>query len=245
MNRSRVTTSALVVPALLGVLSSALLGVRPASASTDSQAPDQPFESVLVTGTGEASAEPDILTADFVVEASAPTVAAAMDRAGTAATRVRDALVRAGIAKADLHTSNVNIGSRLNDHQEITGYTASQGLTATIRSLPRAGALMSAAITAGGDAARLNGVSFAIEDDARLLAEARKKAFADARGKAELYAREAGRPLGRVVKITEATPGYGVPIGQSSMAAADARFVIEPGRQQLAVTVTVEWALAP
>jgi uncharacterized protein YggE len=245
MNRSRVTKAALVVPALLVVLSSGLLGASPASASTDSPATDQPFESVLVTGTGEASAEPDVLTADFGMEAGAPTVAAAMDRASTAATRMRDALVRAGITKADLQTSNVNISSRVNDQQEITGYTASQGLTATIRNLPRAGALISTAITAGGDAARLNGVSFAIENDAPLLTEARKKAFADAHAKAELYAREAGRPLGRVVKITESDPGYGVPIGQSSMAAADARFVIEPGRQQLTVTVTVEWALAP
>ncbi|MFI5896896.1 SIMPL domain-containing protein [Actinoplanes sp. NPDC051513] len=245
MNRSRITTPVLVVPALLVALSSWLLGARPASASTSSPPGDQVLESVLVTGIGEVFGEPDVLTADFAVEADASTVGEALDRATTAATRTRDALVRAGMARADLQTSNVGISSRLNDEQEVIGYTVSQGLTATIRNLPRAGALISAATAAGGDAARLNGVSFAIEDDTALLTEARKKAFDDARGKAELYAREAGRPLGRVVKVSEAAPSYEVPMGQNSMAAADSSFPIEPGRQQLTVTVTVEWALDP
>ena len=119
------------------------------------------------------------------------------------------------------------------------------GLTAKVRDLPKAGALISAAIAAGGDAARLNGVSFAIEDDAALLVEARKKAFANARAKAALYAREAGRPLGRVVRVSEDSPNQWTPGGQNKFGAADAAVPLEPGRQQLTVTVTVEWALDP
>ena len=218
-----------------------LLGGRPAVAA----AADQGLESVQVTGTGEVFGQPDTLTADFAVETSAATVDEALNRAGTAATRMRDALVRAGIARADLQTSNVGVSSTVNDARQITGNAVNQGITAKIRDLPRAGALMSAAIAAAGDAARLNGVSFAIENDAALLTEARKKAFADARGKAELYAREAGRPLGRVVKVSEVTPSYGWAGGQDTMAAASPRLVVEPGLRQLAVTVSVEWALGP
>ncbi|XVU28797.1 SIMPL domain-containing protein [Actinoplanes sp. CA-054009] len=200
-------------------------------------------ESVVVSGTGAVYGEPDLLTADFGVEGSAPTVDAALTTAGTAATRMRDALVRAGLAKADLQTSNATISSRTNDKQEITGYTVSQGLTAKIRDLLQAGPLLSAAVAAGGDASRLNGVSFSIEDDAALMTEARKKAFADARGKAELYAGAAGRKLGRVVQVSESAPSWGGgPMAQDSMGASAARFVVEPGRQRLSATVTVEWA---
>jgi uncharacterized protein YggE len=249
MNRSRVTTPALVLLASLVVLSPSLLGGRPAYASAnatmDSPPADQLRESVLVTGKGEVFGEPDTLTVEFAVEGNASTVDQALARANTAATKMRNTLVRAGVAKADLQTSNVSVSSRLNDKQKIIGYTVSQGLSAKIRDLPHAGALMSAAISAGGDAARLNGVSFAIEDDTALLTEARKKAFADARGKAELYAREAGRPLGRVVKVSEVAPSYWSPSGQYNMAAADAKFQIEPGRQRLSVSVTVEWVLDP
>jgi uncharacterized protein YggE len=245
MIRSRVTTSVLVVLASLVVLSPGPPAFASAAAAVDSPPAGQFRESVLVTGTGEVSGDPDTLTADFAVETTASTIGPALDGATAAATRMRDALVRAGIARADLRTSDFSIGSTVNDHQAITGYTVSQGLTAKIRNLPRAGDVMSAAIAAGGEAARLRGVSFAIENNAALLAEARRKAFADARQKAELYAREAGRPLGRVLAVTETAPSFGGPPGQFSPAAMDSRFPIEPGRQQLAANVTVEWALGP
>jgi uncharacterized protein len=249
MTRSRGTTPAFVVVVALVALAPWPLGGLPAFASAatvDSPPAEQLRESVSVTGTGEVSGEPDTLTADFAVETNASTVAQAVAGAEIAVTRMDDALVRAGIARTDLQTSNFSIGSKVNDAQAITGYTVNQGLTAKFRDLPRAGELMSAAIAAGGDAARLNGVSFAIENDTALFTEARRKAFADARQKAELYAHEAGRPLGRVLEVSETAPSYGGPVGQYGGAAAmDSRFPIEPGRQRLAVTVTVEWALGP
>jgi uncharacterized protein len=220
------------------VLSPLSLGGRPAFAS-DSPPAAPPRDSVLVTGTGEVSAPPDTLTAAFGVEAGGPTIGDALNHADVAATRMRDALVRAGVARADLQTSNFSVGSKVDDAQKVTGYTVSEGLTAKIRNLPRAGQLLSAAIAAGGDSARLNGVSFAVENDTALLADARKKAFADARQKAELYAREAGRPLGRVVRVSE----DGTPVTHFGPFAMDSRLPVEPGRQQLSVTVTVEWVL--
>jgi uncharacterized protein len=230
------------VPVLvvLATLVAPLAG-RPAAASAD----DRSRDSILVTGTGTVFGNPDTLAADFAVEADASTVGQALDRASTAATRMRDALVRAGVARADLQTSNVGINPKRDDHNDITGYTVSQGLAAKIRNLPQAGAIMSAAVAAGGDAARLNGVSFSIADEAALLTEARRKAFADARDKAGLYAREAGRSLGRVVKVSEGSAGYESSYGQNHLAAADSAVPIEPGRQQLTATVTVEWALNP
>jgi uncharacterized protein YggE len=243
--RSRITTPAVVVLVSLVVS----LGAGPASASAattvDRPGAGQFQESVLVTGTGEVSATPDTLVADFAVQADGTTVGKALDRANSAAVKMRDTLVRAGVVAADLQTSNFSIGSKVDDKQAIIGYTASEGLTAKIRDLPKAGEVMSAAIAAGGDAVRLNGVSFAIEKDAALLAEARRKAFADARQKAELYAGEAGRPLGRVLQVSEESPGNGVPVYRFSPGAMDSRIPIEPGQQQLSVTVTVEWALGP
>jgi len=253
MTRSRVTVPVLVVLATLVAPPSWPLAARPAAASAGTSADpppdDQSRGSVQVSGTGDASGEPDMLTADFAVEADASTVGEALNRATTAATRMRDSLIRSGAVKADLRTSSVDINPKRNDHNDITGYTVRQGLTAKIHHLPQAGTLMSAAIAAGGDVARLNGVAFSIEDDAALLAEARKKAFADAQRKATLYARAAGRSLGPVARMVEETPSYGRPFAQNDMAGggagAGSALSIEPGRQQVTVTVTVEWALTP
>jgi uncharacterized protein YggE len=230
----------------LGALSPLLLGGHPAAASAGSRSTGQSAHSVLVTGTGEVFGEPDTLTANFAVDTSAATVDEALNRANTAATRMRGALVRAGLTRADLQTSHVDISPKRNDDGTLTGYTASHGLTATIRNLPRAGALMSEAIAAGGDAARLNGVWFSIEDDTALLTEARRKAFTDARAKAELYAREAGRPLGQVITVSEPTTGDMGAGGQDPRTwAAGPPVPIEPGRQRRTATVTVEWTLLP
>ena len=237
MNRARVSAPVSVALATLVALTSGLIGGRPALAA------DKPTESVVVSGQGAAFGDPDLLSAAFAVETTGPTVNDAVVRAGAALTRMRDTLVRDGLTRADLQTSNVGIGSIRKDDGKITGYTVNQGLTAKIRNIPKAGPVMSAAIAAGGDAARLNGVSFAIENDAALLSEARKKAFADARAKADLYAREAGRSLGRVVKVTETSPGDGGSGGGDRLDAADSPMPIEPGRQRLTATVTVEWAL--
>ena len=254
MNKLHFTVPALVLAAL--VVPSALpFTSRPAAASESVSADSPPGDnrdSVQVSGTGTVFGVPDVLTADFGVEADASTVGEAMDRANTAATRMRDALLRSGVVKTDLRTSTVGITPKRNDHNTITGYTASQGLTAKIHSLPQAGALISAAVTAGGDLARLNDVSFSIEDKAALLAEARRKAFADAHGKADLYARAAGRSLGRVVRIVEENSGSGPWFAPNDMAATGgnggaggAAVPIEPGQQQVTMTVTVEWAFAP
>jgi uncharacterized protein len=243
MYRTRAAVPVLVALTTLIVLSAVVLGGRPAAASAEVPSAGQSEDSVLVTGTGEVSGAPDMLTADFAVETTASAVDEALNRANAAATRMRDALVSAGLTSADLQTSNVTIGSQRDDDGGITGYTVSEGLAATIRNLPRAGALLSAAIAAGGDAARLNGVWYSIEDDSALLTAARKKAFADARAKAELYAAEAGRSLGRVVKVSEVTPGVVIPGGQDYRAGAGAPVPIEPGRQRLTATITVEWAL--
>jgi len=113
-----------------------MVGGRPAVAAVDA---DQLWESVTVTGSGNVFGTPDTLDANFAVETNATTVGDALKRASGAATRMRDTLVRGGVAKADLQTSNVSINSTRKDDGAITGYTVNQGLTAKIRKLPEAG----------------------------------------------------------------------------------------------------------
>lgn len=252
MLRSRFMTPVLVVLAALAVVAPGPLGSRPAFASAtavvNALPADQLRDSVLVEGTGEVYGRPDALIAELAVEITAATVGVAVSRASVAATRMRDALVRAGVARADIQTSSLSIAPKENDAQVIIGYTASAGFTVTIRNLPRAGQTLSSAIAAGGNAARLNGVSYEISNDTALLATARRKAYADARQKAELYAHEAGRWLGRVLRVSETARGCaGCDAGSGGFAApgGGSAAPIEPGQQRLSVTVTVEWAFGP
>ena len=115
-----------------------------------------------------------------------------------------------------------------------------------LRDLARAGAVISRAAAAGGDATRISGLSFDIEDDSALLAQARRQAFDEAKAKAELYAQASGRGLGRVVSINEsvAAPDAGRQASADAAAAVAKPVPILPGEQRLSVTASVEWAFS-
>jgi uncharacterized protein len=179
------------------------------------------------------------------VGTTAATVDEALNLANAAMTQMQEALVDGGVARADLQTANASIQPTYGRQGRIVGYAVNEGLTAKIRTTSDAGALITAAIAAGGDAARLSGVSFEIEQDDALLAAARRNAFADAQAKAELYAEQAGRTLGQVVSVTEEVPRNG--FNSFASGTEDAMPVplglpLQPGREHLAVTVTVEWS---
>ncbi len=204
-------------------------------------------DGVLVSGTGEVSGRPDTLVAQFGSEASASSVDDALGRADRAMGRITDALQKGGVAEADLRTAGLDIYPQYSDDgRQVTGYQAQQQLTVTFRDIDTAGRLIGRAVAAGGDAARLSGLAFRIDDDSAMLADARRKAFADAKAKADLYGDAAGRGLGRVVSVTETVTGNDRPYPMTAFDSAGgsvARDVdIQPGEQKLAVTVTVEWA---
>ena len=247
MTRSRITTLLLFAVVLLVALSGWLLGsgsaVTPASAATETPPADRAREGVLVSATGDVLGVPDTLRADFAVGTTAATVAEALNLANTAMTQMQDALVDGGVTRADLQTSNASIQPTYGKQGKVTGYAVNEGLTAKIRTTSEA--LITAAIAAGGDAAQLSGVSFEIEQDDALLAAARRNAFAEAKAKAELYAEQAGRTLGEVMSVTEDVPSN--QIGAFAQSRAEAipvppQFPLQPGREQLEVTVIVEWS---
>jgi len=141
---------------------------------------------VEVQGVGTATGTPDVLHVTVGVEAGAASVGDALAAANGAATKVLDALRAAGVADADLQTRNVHVYPRYDGNgQDITGYTAGQDVAVTLRDLGSAGATISSAVAAGGDAARLQGVTYELDDDAALRSKARELAFADARATAE------------------------------------------------------------
>ena len=260
-SRSLLAMAIAVAVTLALVVSGWLLGhgtsATPAAASVGSASGDTSGngsvarDGVLVSGTGKVTGRPDTLVADFGSEATAASVDEALSRADRGLRRITDALSKGGVDKADLRTAGVDISPQYsNDGRQVTGYQASERLSVTFRDVESAGKLIGAAVAAGGDAARLSGLSFRIDDDSTLLADARRKAFADAKGKASLYSEAAGRGLARVVSVTESVSGNDMPYPMDayrSMAAAApvaTDVSLQPGQQDLSVTVTVEWAFS-
>ncbi|MGB6181032.1 MAG: SIMPL domain-containing protein [Rhodococcus sp. (in: high G+C Gram-positive bacteria)] len=214
--------------------------------SSGTSSPEAP-PGVSVNGVGEVQGTPDTLTAQVGVETTADDVTTAIDEANAAVTAVTDAVVAAGVDRADIQTQQVSIdpqysGALPGGTSEISGYRASNILSVTVRDLSSASDVLGDATSAGGNAARLSGVSFRIDDDSDLIDDARARAFADARDRAEQYASLAGSDLGRVLSISENITGQG-PSPRFADSSAASSIPVEPGQQTVSVSVAVQFAL--
>jgi uncharacterized protein len=232
MNLARIT-----LVAAFGLAAVAFAGVlQPAGASS---AAEPASGSITVLGTGSANVTPDRGTFSFSTVSQARTAAAALSASSDDVTRVIAALQRAGVAKADLQTSEVSLSPRSSeDGQTIVGYTASNTVTAVVRNLGRAGAVIDAAVGAGAN--QMSGPGLLASDQTSAYRDALKAAVADARAKAQTLAAASGVTTGRITAIAEAGSGpQPLPAG----ATRDAVAQIEPGTQQIDATVSVTFAL--
>lgn len=198
---------------------------------------------VTVVGTGQVRGAPDTLNADVGVEVTAPDVSTAIDQANDKAKAVTDAMVTAGATREDIQTTDVSVQPQYGPDRNVSGYTATNTVHVVVRDLPKASAILSAAVQAGGNATRIRGVSFALDDNSKLLADARAGAFADAKARADQYAVLSGLKL-RDVKTINETRG-----GESTSPQAKAQFAmpdvpLEPGQQTVTFTVTVTWNMS-
>jgi uncharacterized protein YggE len=202
---------------------------------------------ITVSGRADVAGTPDTLRLDLSVVAAAPSVSEALRKANGSADAVQKSLLGSGVTRKDLQTSGLNIMPSYDyttaGAPRLTGFEVSESLSATLRDPGRAGGAISKAVGAGGDAVRVNGVSLDLQDTGVLVTRARAAAFADARNKAEQYAKAAGRSLGEVASIAESVtnpPPVTVP---STAMAKQADVPIQPGSQQVSVTVTVVFAM--
>jgi uncharacterized protein YggE len=241
-------TVALLAAYLIGSARPSVAGAAVPAAAVRTATTSPADTGITVTGTGKVTGTPDTLRISLSVTATSQDVDSALASANASAKAVQDALLGKGVAAKDLQTSNLSIQPNYTPKGQPSGYVVSEGITASVRDLAKAGATLTAAVNAGGNAVRVDGVSIALEDTSSLVAGARKGAVDDARAKAEQYAQAAGRSLGEVQSISEVvtspTPQYYD--GRFAAAAATAALPvpIQAGSQELSVQVTVVYALA-
>src|SRR5262249_58901094 len=96
----------------------------------------------------------------------------------------------------------------------------------------------------GAGANDIGNVAFEVSQASKLLDDAREKAVADARRKAEIYAKAAGVTLGAPLGISE-SGGAPQPMFRSKMVAGMATPPppIAQGEETLSISVSVTWAI--
>jgi uncharacterized protein len=202
-------------------------------------------DGITVTGRGAVAAPPDVVRLLFASEVTDAYVQTALDRAADALAAMREVLRSGGVDEVDLRSTEASLWSRNERPDSAVRHTARFGLEATVQSLPTAGRLISAALRAAGDAARMTGMSFSHAHPETLQAQAREVAMADARAKATQLAELAGRELGEVREIIEGIePGPPVPLPRRAIASAADTVPVSEGQLEVNSAVTVRWAWA-
>ena len=233
----------ILVLAAAGLLAAALSACDSSSGPISTKGSNT--RQVTVVGTGKVQGAPDTLMVNTAIEAVAPDVTGAMNQTSERQTAVINALVGSGVDRKDISTRQVSLQPQYagGDNAAIVGYRASNSIDVKIRKLESASQTLALIVSTGGDASRINSVSYAIEDDSQLVKDARARAFNDAKARAEQYAQLSGLHLGKVISISESggsTPPTPVPGPRGAEAAA---VPLEPGQQTVAFSVTVIWEL--
>jgi uncharacterized protein len=204
---------------------------------------------ITVTGVGTISVVPDAVRFNATVSALGTTNAAALSSASKSAAAVRTALKDAGIAVKDIRSANISVYPEYNWTQEagtkITGYRASQSFDVLVRTASKAGSIIEAVVTAGGDNVQLGGVIPTTLNPSAATEDARAAAVLNAKSKATSYAKLLGTSVGKVLSLEEqSSPVYSSPFPMTKAGMADAAAVeIDLGEQDVTVTITVRWAL--
>ena len=212
------------------------------------QAQSAPFGGIVVVGEGRVTVAPDYAQIASGVTTRGKSVKEASDANSKTMAAVIKALLDSGVAQNDVQTSRfsvqpVYVPQEPRTEPKLAGYSVSNQVRAKIRQIDKLGEILDRLITAG--ATDVGNIEFLLSDPSKALDQAREAVMADARRKAEVYARAAGIRLGQVEWITEQSGFVPVPLrGQGASAARAAAVPIATGDDTLAVTVTVGFTIA-
>ena len=214
--------------------------------AVSARAENVPPPMISVTGEATVSAVPDLALVDSSVISEAKTAREASEANNAAMSKVLLALKGAGIAEKDIQTSRLSLQSqsapnRTSGLASIVGYSASNRVTVRVRDVTRLAGLIDAMVSAGAN--DIGGIGFMVSNASKFLDEARERAVADARRKAEIYAKAAGVTLGAPLGISE--EGAAAPVTYRKMAVgiAAATAPVAQGEETLQVTVSISWAI--
>ena len=203
-----------------------------------------PPAAISVTGEATVSVPPDLAEIDGGVTSEAKTAREASEANNAAMGKVLQALKGAGIEEKDIRTSRLSLQPQSAPNRSgpsaIAGYRASNRVTVRVRDVAKVASAIDTLVGAGAN--EIGGINFVVSQASKLLDEARERAVADARRKAEIYAKAAGVTLGAPLSISE--EGNSAPVPYRRMAAGMAVSApVAQGEETLAVTVSVSWAI--
>ncbi len=214
-------------------------------------AADPVLPTLSVSAVGEVTARPDVAVITTGVVAEGHTTTEALAGADKAAAALLAEARAAGVAEADVATSNFSLNpvwssrpSSSGETSRITGYTVSNTFTIKVRRIADVGPLLERMVGRGSN--QISGIAFEVSDAEARRDEARVAAVAAARKRAELLAAAADQRIVRVLSLTESSADHHPPVFAKAMSSAPGGSVpVEAGSRSIEAGVAMTFELAP
>lgn len=204
---------------------------------------------IVVTGQGTVESVPDMAVISVGARYEAATAREALNEVNRRTEAMLKVMRDLGVAEKDLQTGGLFLNPvwerNISRHERarITGYEAGNRVRVKIRDLAILGQALDRSVSGGANT--FNGLQFAVQEPKPLMDEARRRAVADARARAELLAEAADVELGALISLTEGSRRAPEPVMMARMEmAADASVPVAPGEVSTSATVTLVYEIA-
>lgn len=226
---------------------------------------------VSFSGEGKVLAKPDIGVIDVSIVTQAVTSKDAQDANSKKSQMVVDFLKKDGIAEKDIKTTSYNIypqyvyprpvpylskslsGTSTNipeslpsidSNPRISGYQVVESLEVKVRDLAKISQVLDGVVTAGAN--QVGQLTYQIDNPEKLKNEARAKAIADAKNKANTLESQIGIKLGKIINFSEGFNGYPGPIMYEAQTLTKGGGItpsVPSGENEITVNVTLTYQI--
>lgn len=215
--------------------------------------------SFSVSGEGKVVGKPDVAQFAYSIITEGGTNLAELQKQHDAkSAKVNNFVKKSGVTSDDIKTQNYNVEPRYQSYNcyqlqsikpcpppQIVGYTIRETVSVKVRDFEKVGDILGGAVSNGAN--NISGPTFTIDDPTKVENAARVEAITKAKSKAESIADAGGFNLGRLLSISEG--GGFIPRFESfakadgGVLAAPSAPVIEPGSEEIRVTVTLTYEI--
>jgi hypothetical protein len=184
------------------------------------------YNTISVSGKGEVLAVPDVVVFSYSVSEEGKTVKDAQKQATEKSNKALSFLKDQNIDEKDIKTTAYNVYPKYDydtralypcsqyscppSKQIISGYEVSQSVEVRVRDTEKAGDILAG--IGSLEVQNVSGLSFEVDDEDKLVREARQAAIKDAQDKAKALAKDLGVRLGKLVSFDDQNAGYPVPM---------------------------------
>lgn len=210
----------------------------------------QPPPALIVNGSGQLMAAPDVATVRLGIVRQASVAQTAQDQASVVAQDILRAVRDLGVPAAQIQTTRLVLSPvyapRTPESREaprIVAYTATNSVSIRLEDLTLIGRVIDAGLKAGAN--QLEGVQFALRNDKAARTQALKLAVEDARTKAQAMAEELRVNLVEILEVNEGNVSIAEPaFARATLVAAPAT-PVSVGEISVSANVTIRYRISP